>query len=80
MSEPNNLTFTDVLVLRQLPDLCPHVELDGSTEGFRTYLNDLADRIAVLAPPPFNPFEFKVEGVGEVIEPDDPRHPKYQST
>jgi hypothetical protein len=76
----SDFTFTDVLVLRQIPDLCPHVELDGSSEGFRNYITDLADRIAVIAPPPFNPFDLKVEGVGEVIQPDDPRHPKYEQS
>jgi hypothetical protein len=71
---------SDVAVLKQIPALCPHVELDGSKEAFAEYLNDLAERVAVLVPKSFNPLELKLDGVGEVIEPDDPRHPKYAST
>ena len=74
----STFTLDDVIILRQIPDLCPNVELEGSTERFREYMTDLTNRVAVLAPKPFSPFELKCHGVGEVIQPDDPRHPKYQ--
>jgi hypothetical protein len=79
MSEPK-FTIDDVAVLKQIPQLCPHVEMGGSTEAFKNFIDDLAMRVAELAPKPFNPFEFKCEGVGEVIQPDDPRHPKYEQS
>jgi hypothetical protein len=59
--------------------LCPHVELDGSKEAFADYLNDLAERIAPLVPKSVSPLDLKLDGIGEVIQPDDPRHPKYQA-
>jgi hypothetical protein len=66
------------MIARQIARLCPNVELDGSREKFQEYMTDLANRIEELAPPPFNSLmDFKVEGIGEVIEPDDPRHPTY---
>jgi hypothetical protein len=75
----SEFTASDVAVLKQIPALCPHVELDGSKEAFADYLNDLAERIAVLVPKSVSALDLKVEGIGEVIQPDDPRHPKYQA-
>ncbi len=74
----SEFTIEDVVVLKQIPALCPHVELDGSKEAFANYINDLAERVAALVPKSFNPLDLKVEGIGEVIERTDPRHPKYQ--